>query len=258
MTRHAHTWAPAWPSPICTGCGQPATASPSQVETYAGTTKDAFTLGCPQRWAYQRVLPRKQNDAAAFGDRVHQLREHWLREGRVPPQDTAEGKCASRGLDRLPLPGRALAVELAIKGLIGHLPHSIKIDVVSDSSVADMRVTDHKTIGNVRDAKTPDALRWDPQWLTYGRWAVDRGARRVQGTWEYLQRDGKADTQVEIVADAAEIVERSDALQRNVVLPMLQANTTPLEQHAKNPRRCDAYGRKYRCEFFDLCWGRTR
>ena len=163
----------------------------------------------------------------------------------------------------MPLPGQALGVELVIKGeLIGVLPHHIKIDVVSWSAVADVRVTDHKTIGDVQYAKEAAELRWDPQWLTYGRWAVDRGARRVEGTWEYLQRDGKGDKQVQVIADAAEIVERSDALQRVVVHPMLQANALPMvgghAPHTKNPRRCDAYGRKYRCEFFDRCWGQTK
>lgn len=277
--KHVHTWVATSTLPVCSGCGKHPTASPSQIETWWGSITDTppGSLGCKRKWAYDRVTPRTQNDAAAFGDRVHQLRERWLRDGATISTATREGRCAMQGLDRLPMPRQAYAVEHEVRGdMIGvvhdvadpkwagpliPLPHWIKIDVVapphpqwSADPSADVEVIDHKTVKEVSRAKTREQLVWDPQWLTYARWAVDFGARRVAGRWEYLQRDGRASKSVAIAEDAATIVARHDELSRHVTLPMLRANALDPDTLPRNPQRCAAFGDKYLCPHMDRCW----
>lgn len=264
MTKHVHTWVETPTLPVCSGCGKHPTASPSQIETWWGSITDAppGSLGCKRKWAYDRVTTRTQNDAAAFGDRVHVIREKWMRDGTPIDTSTREGRCAAQGLDRLPMPGKAHAVEYQVKNeLIGGLPHWIKIDVVAPPHPqwsADARscveVIDHKTVKDVSRAKTREQLVWDPQWLTYARWAVDSGARRVAGRWEYLQRDGKASKSVAIAEDAATIVTRHDELSRHVTLPMLRANAYDPDAMPRNPQRCAAFGSNYLCPHMDRCW----
>lgn len=157
----------------------PVRVSPSQIATW---------IDCPRKWAYDRSRPRVQNKYAEFGTNVHAYLARWL-SYHIPPDYSDEGKCATAGLTLLPLPPQAWVespFEFVYDGVLYNGIRDLVSSYVYGSSVI---VTDHKSTGDLRWAKLPEELLWDPQWLVYGVSVVFQLAvRQIVGQWVYYQR----------------------------------------------------------------------
>jgi hypothetical protein len=172
--------------------------SPSAVDTFDD---------CERKWAFSKIdrVPRVQHESAAFGTRVHALREKWLTEGIMPDDDTFEGKVALAGLEHLPMP-KLGHVELPIKrdvgfgfylgyidyfledqGAVGYRP--TEVEWLFDQDGVPL-VLDHKTTADKQYVKDPDTLiHKDPQGALYGMDAflrVDSSVDEVDLFWHYL------------------------------------------------------------------------
>ena len=194
--------------------------SASQIKTYNDL--------CPRRWWYDRHRERVQQPSAAFGSEMHLQLEGWLGTGAAPNNDTLEGQTATAGLGLIPPPlhaevERRFAFEYGGALYRGAVDYTV--GYVPGESVV---IGDHKSIGNLRYAKTEDDLLQDGQRIIYAHEAAERyDVEHVTARWIYYQR---ATTKKKPKARAVEfserrgmIRERFEDLHAKRSLPILQA-----------------------------------
>ncbi|MEC9048904.1 MAG: PD-(D/E)XK nuclease family protein [Planctomycetota bacterium] len=232
----------------------PVGISPSQIKTYHEQ--------CPRRWWYSRNRPRpprRDDDPAVFGDRVHLVLEDWLQYGTVLDLGTREGKTAIAGLGFLPPPKAAL-VEGKFSFVYDRVKYNGRIDFTTDYEQGQhITIGDHKTIGQLHRHKTEDELVWDPQRIIYSMWGVLRyRVQRVTARWVYYQRVTKSrkhgkSTVVEFTEEADMIRERFEDLHKRRSLPILNARLddrgpTALPRNMENCNLFPPHGCPYREE----------
>ncbi len=186
--------------------------SPTQIATWQL---------CPRKWAYSRSRPRTQNRYAAFGERVHAILEAWLKLGTPPDQDTAEGRCATAGLHLLPMPPQA-GVETAFEFVFDDVIYNGKRDLVS-AYVFGLCVllTDHKSTGDLKWAKTSAELHDDAQWIVYGTaLTFELRLEYVLGQWVYYQRKPPKAIDSTLVDTVAELHRRFARQHARDVVPL--------------------------------------
>lgn len=214
--------------------------SPSQIHTWRK---------CRRKWAYSRVRPRSSNKYAAFGSKVHEYREHWLRDCVPPDANTPEGRCAIAGLELLPMPG-TVGVEVGIRFTFEDVVYVGYADVLQWAPV---HVHDHKSCGSFDYALTEQDLLTDPQRIIYSFWAAwVLAAPQVGATWHYLQRKPPRAKPVSIVEDSTTIAARFVDLHRRDGLPIIQSQADGIdpENYPRSLDHCSAYGG---CPFAEEC-----
>lgn len=238
-----HDWH-GHPVPTCSKCGREPHASPSQLEQ---------RRLCRRRWKYSRTRPREPNAAADSGIVSHGILERWQRFGEWPAEDTPERACVAAGLHHFPPPFKANAVELEAQPVIFGVRWWMKLDCIANY-VPDryLLVSDLKTTGDLRWAKTPEQLRSDPQWIAYGGWAaLTWGVEWIAGQWVYCKRPTERNKRtgcrpVQIIERGADVIGRLGMLTVTEVMPMIADNALPLEAFPRDGIEngaCDVYGR---------------
>lgn len=230
--------------------------SPSQIKTYHEI--------CPRRWWYERHRPRVPQPSAEFGDRTHALLEHWLQRGitpeqSAPPEQALEAATATSGLGLIPPPAHA-EVEIRFAFAFGGATYSGRVDFAAYyARGAYVLIGDHKTIGDLRHAKTEDDLLEDPQRIIYSYWAAQRyRVETVGARWVYYQR---ATPRRKARARAVEFAERSDMiaermedLHKRRSLPIVQARRDDLGPGAlpRNLSSCSLFP-PHGCPYREEC-----
>jgi hypothetical protein len=245
--------------------------SASQIDTF---------LGCRRKWAWDKVarVPRPQNDSAKLGDCTHKQLETYLAGG---PLDFTEyvnginvGNVAASGVHLLPAPNApGVQIETSFrftspdtgftyvgrKDVEGDCGSVIPVVEGEPDVPPGPFVLDHKTTGNLRWAKTPDDLSWDPQAQLYARALLEeRGVGAVNLVWTYYQtKGGKASKRVhlrvtsshanrtwraieDVARDMASTSEGLDGGDAHAYVNTLSAN----------PKACSAYGG---CPYQHVC-----
>jgi len=136
---------------------------------------NSFTRA-PRRWFFQKVrrvkLPPMEKKAAALGQEIHRLHEHYYKKGFVPKGHTHERKVLA-SLEGLPLCGPGVEVEVPFRiEEANEVPFTGFIDLVDErlmtSPVPTLRIIDHKTTSRLADRVTdPVDMLSDAQMLTY-------------------------------------------------------------------------------------------
>jgi len=131
---------------------------------------------CERRWFFQKVrrvkLPPMEKKAAALGQEIHRLHEHYYKKGFVPKGHTHERKVAA-SLANLPVcgPGVEVEVPFCIEEP-NEVPFTGFIDLVDERlmtlPVPTLRIVDHKTTSRFAERVTdPVDMLSDAQMLTY-------------------------------------------------------------------------------------------
>jgi len=136
---------------------------------------------CALKWWWVKVqgVEDPGSEASLFGNRTHQLLEHWQAGTWWMPSDRkllSEELCLSRVLDFLPHPSTWTS-EVKVEGMCGALPYVGYIDVFGEGMLGDL-----KTSGNpARYLPGPGAqpLEWDPQMVFY----AEAVRRNYPGHW---------------------------------------------------------------------------
>jgi len=212
--------------------------SPSQIKTWHDL--------CPRRWYYERHRKRSQNEAAAAGERMHTVLERWLEYGTPPDLGTDAGRTAVAGLGLIPGPHVA-QVELKFEHEHQGVTYNGRIDFAAGYEPGRfVLVGDHKSIGDIRRAKSIEDLRDDPQWVIYGHWAAEHyEVETVGGRWVYYQRTTKSRprgraAKVEFSASRSELRGRFQELHERRSLPIVQARTSG-ELPPRNLKSCHLF-----------------
>jgi hypothetical protein len=234
--------------------------SPSQIDTFDD---------CERKWAFAKIdrVPRTPNEAAAFGSRVHAIREKWLGEGIMPAGDSYEVLCALAGIEQLPMP-KLGEVEAPIKrdvgfgfylgyidyflkdqGAAGYFPPEIDWTHLQDGIPL---VLDHKTTSNVAYVKEADVLiHEDAQGALYGMDAflrVDSSIDEVDLFWHYIVKNKKPKPvpvrarakKSDIEANFQSHMETAKRMLSIFDTPGIVANDVEPDGYAKGS--CDKYG----------------
>lgn len=161
---------------------KPYRSSPSQVAT---------AELCFRKWAFLKIDKRTppSNKFAAWGTKTHGHLEAWFLH-RTPPPDTPEGRAARAILAHLPPPQTpGIEVEKEIRATLGGVPFKGYIDLRILEGRDVPFVSDHKTTGDLKWAKTPDDLVNDVAATIYAydtMCAVNSTACDLQ--WTYATR----------------------------------------------------------------------
>jgi hypothetical protein len=194
--------------------------SASQIKTYSEL--------CPRRWWYDQNRPRTTQPSAAFGSEMHRRLEIWLGQGIAPGDDTLEGATATAGLGLIPPPIHA-EVERQFKFEHGGALYRGAVDYTVGYEPGERVVIgDHKSIGNLRYAKTEDELLDDSQRIIYAHEAAERyQVEHVTARWVYYQRATPSKKPkaraVEFSERRGMIRERFEDLHERRSLPIIQA-----------------------------------
>ena len=148
--------------------------SASQISTFRD---------CQRKWAWRKLdgLRLPPNKHAELGIEVHEILEHWGREGRPIDPETRAGKIALAGLKHLPPPGQGTQ-ELKFKFEHEGITYVGKIDHYEAGFVLD-----HKTTSDLKWAKTPEQLSADEQTIIYGFYAE---GDPIDFKWVYYRTRG--------------------------------------------------------------------
>jgi hypothetical protein len=120
---------------------------------------------CLRRWAYKEIAKRREPEDSAklFGTHAHAQAEAFLRDGTAPDLATKEGRLFLESLPHIPRPGIAL---------VEH-PFAFEIDgawfwgMIDWVDLATETKGDHKFVGSLDYAETPESLLEDPAAVLY-------------------------------------------------------------------------------------------
>ena len=226
-------------------------ASASQISTFRD---------CPRKWWWNKIVgvPTPSTPATELGSEVHAVLETRLKTGEWP--DRPSNVRASRWKQVLGiaqkeepwLPGEtidAANIERAIEIATDVVPIIGFIDWLEPEQ---RRVSDHKTIGNMRYAKTEDELAEDLQGALYVVAAHRQYGVQWPITFRHLQlptKEGTAQTtQYEFEQEDAEAL-LDDAIADMREMQRLASETEP-EGVPAQKSSCRKYGG---CPFVDRC-----
>ena len=151
----------------------PVYISPSQIDDVdvAELPKEA----CWRRWGFQRIdrLPKTQHPSAARGDRIHEALE-LLAHGIRPEPDAEHADLVRRMAEHVKPPTERTLIEHPFKTPIGPAILSGVIDRLDVPVSGPVEITDWKSTGNLKWAKTEKRLRKAVQANTYAHWAMTR------------------------------------------------------------------------------------
>lgn len=120
---------------------------------------------CLRRWAFKYIgkIREEQTPAQAFGTRAHAQAEQFLRDGTAPDLETREGRCVVESFPHLPRPGESLP-EVPFAFQLDGAWFWGWIDAVHEAAA---RKIDHKFVGSLDYAHTPESLVQDPAAVLY-------------------------------------------------------------------------------------------
>ena len=127
---------------------------------------------CIRRWAYKEICRKKEPSTTAteFGSRGHEQAERFLRDGIAPDIHTPEGRLVYESLPHLPRPGEA-QVEVPFAFELDGAWFYGRIDGIqaqpSDRFTEGRLKFDHKFVGGLDFAETPESLCQDPAAVLY-------------------------------------------------------------------------------------------
>lgn len=220
--------------------GRPLIVSPSQLAT---------ARLCERKWAWRMLdgVKAEPNKFASFGLELHSQAAAWMRDGKAPKLETAEGRAFSAGIQHLPPPGRG-EVEYAFNMEREGVTFVAIVDYLEPGLVVD-----HKSTGG-RFIPTEDELRDDDQVNIYAAAAMEFfDEESTEARWVYYHRDGKRSTKRSLPVVTADDVrrylgEKVDPLAARLVqLRDREARAGDLEP---NLSACDLYGG---CPYKSLC-----
>jgi hypothetical protein len=118
---------------------------------------------CLRRWAFKEIGRRKEpgDSATDFGKRAHAQVEAFLRDGTAPDLGTKEGRLVFESLPNLPRPGEA-QVEVPFAFELDGAWFYGRIDGIHEPVKFD-----HKFVGSLEYAETPETLVNDPAAVLY-------------------------------------------------------------------------------------------
>jgi CRISPR/Cas system-associated exonuclease Cas4 (RecB family) len=165
------------------------TTEPVKVESVSVSQLNSFGR-CKRRWFFQKVrrvpLPPKARPAAAMGQEIHRLHEHYYKKGFVPKGHQHERKVLA-SLENLPKCGPGVEAELPFRiEEANEVPFTGVIDLVDRrmmmlSAGGTLRIIDHKTTSSIASKEAnPVDVSTDPQMLTYAEVGYREGAERVE------------------------------------------------------------------------------
>lgn len=222
----------------------------------AATHIEAFEL-CPRRWAWRKLdrIKTEPSPAIQLGREVHKHLELWLRSGVRPPIEERAGAIAFSGLSFLPQPGEPgleLEQPFAIT-LGGHRFHGLKDWQRLGLDVPE--VGDHKTTGDLDNAKTPEELRTNFQAALYAADAMHRTGKPVADlVWVYYRTAEKRKRKAEPRRLRIYREDITPVLQRGIAVADAMAEIERLGLKAAdlpyNAAACEAFGG---CEYTKNC-----
>lgn len=223
----------------------PYRSSASQVST--------FEL-CPRKWAFLKIekLEDPPSRFAKFGTKTHAHLEDWFLHRRLPPQ-TKEGRAARAILRHLPPPQTpGIDVEHEIGIVVGGVRFKGFIDVRILNRDPRPLVSDHKTTGDLKWAKSPDDLPNDVQATLYALDTMNAaGCDAVDLQWTYATRDRARSLPVLRTVTRAEIEPRiAKTAQAAGAMKQLFETQTPALSIEPNAAGCEAFGG---CPFRNRC-----
>ncbi len=136
-------------------------------------------MSCHRLWAWTYLINLRgsSTSAQALGTRTHTVIENWL-GGEPIDFTTEEGQIFASGLEHYPPPAHDLKVEQEFHIRARHHWWGFKDIEIGDT------IWDNKTTSDLKWAKTPDQLKYDPQAVLY---AKDNGSPVVNLKWVYMQ-----------------------------------------------------------------------
>lgn len=160
--------------------------SPSQIKT---------CRDCKRKLAYDKIdrIPRSQGAGAAFGEKVHDVGEDWMRFRATPP-DTPAGQTFAQGIgkkDFLPSPNKDLLIEqhfvIELPELDRVLLHGYIDLMVPPGWKPTPVITDYKYTKSRKWIPTLEELYTDPQVLIYAAAGfLHYDAEQIETRWCYF------------------------------------------------------------------------
>jgi len=209
--------------------------SASQVQTF---------LDCARKWSWRYVegIEEPPSPAAERGRAVHAVLEGYLSGGAID-FTTELGYIAAAGLEHLPkpsTPGLRIEEEFHFEGPSGHTYLGYKDLEQPELGI----IYDHKTISDLRWAKTEQELENDIQATLY---ATDYFRQHpehsdVELRWVYYQtKNTRKSTVVRVRVNQTDTWQRFLEIERTAAA-MEVASTLRALDLPPNIRHCDAYG----------------
>lgn len=225
-------------------------SSPSQIKT---------VRRCQRKWWFEKIagLGSTTTPQAELGTRVHAVLEHYLKKllppGTGPLWEEAE-KIAQYGYSMIPLPGsippaqieRNFRIPTGIVDVIG------RIDLIVEGAQAPWRITDYKTIGDLKYALTDEQLRMDVQCAVYLKdlTQVVPDTKKAEFAHYYFQTGAPGKRQVIALVSRDETEERWAGILDTVRNQKELSVVTDSTAIPGNPQACNDYGG---CPFKGAC-----
>jgi hypothetical protein len=229
---------------------------------------------CARKYYWPTVagLEEPQSGAQGLGQELHKHAELWLAQGKPPPQTTAMGRLAAKGLSMLPPPkSPGLHVEDPFEILLG-----LKIGAVLVTGTIDLwiepptkdavnfKLGDHKTAGTSRYPKSREWLSNNIQSNLYA-WALwtklqARGfesLKTVSKQWNYFYKKEQTTAPLRVVDSLAHVAQQmEEVIQPNLTGMARMVRDTPSVGDippAADPKVCESYGG---CKHWERCFGK--
>lgn len=187
--------------------------SPSSINSFDSTTP----FGCERRWWFKYVakLEEPQTGSQGLGDKVHQLVERRLKEGKFTlPMEGEEVGVYLRGEAMVEaVAHKVVGVEISVKAQLGDVALYGYCDAMTTDGIIDW-----KTSSDVRRyGKTEEQLSRDTQLLCYAR-VLHPGKDKVKLAHGYFPTRAGAAKFVEVEVTKEHIDKQFDT----VILPLVE------------------------------------
>lgn len=178
---------------------------PPPLVGVSASSIETFQL-CVRKWAWWKIAGVKapENAAAAKGNKIHKILEHYIQTGSIDHSDPELGAIASSGTHLIP--PVVHEIETSYRFLSPTIPHVVyrgRKDLVVHPWVYDASgvsmpgrgrplIGDHKTTSSISQwAKSIDVLRTDVQLGLYAKSEMDRwDCHEIDARWIYYQTKG--------------------------------------------------------------------
>lgn len=148
------------------------------VDLYVSPTQIGDGLDCLRKWAWRQIekVSTPPHRSAQAGIRIHAILENWLLYGTPPNVDEVlildgttyhPGRSAFNGIHHLPPPGSVFVERsFRFKHWFG------RVDAIGMTLERTPVLIDHKSTGNLVNAKSEEDLLTDPQAVIYANAAL--------------------------------------------------------------------------------------
>jgi len=207
---------------------------------------------CPRLWFYERVLDKRRPASPAMlgGKEIHTKIETWVQTGELPAADDPHfGLVVGASQIIVRHPRLRVELEFKIETYKGG-PDWVGFIDLFDPDAVPVKITDHKTISDLRYIKTPEEIRTNVQMISYAKWAIDEFKQDSAAVGHlYYRTRGKA----KVIEGPIEVVDRQHVEEqwgdflgtvREMVAVSEADNRDPMEV-PPNTESCGMYGGCY-------------